>query len=422
MNPPALDRSIGIEVYSTQIAGIGGRIKQTPDQFVVEEMLDNSSLDLVERADEEHAYPLYLLQKEGIDSRHAVREVELATGLRLKIVGLKDAKAITRQYASVIRKQQNAKSKLVTKHCMLDLLGYTRKPITKGKLVANIFAITINDFEDDGVEKRISELQGCIDNNTIANFYGYQRFGSSRPVTHLVGKEMIKRNFRQAVELLLCYSTEYESKESREIRELCRDSSNFPSILKILPTQMDLERMLIIELMKSNDPIKAIRRLPITIRRLFVQAYQSYIFNRSLSMAIKERLKITSPEQKDICFCFEPNNFKMMRISRFDNNADALEIPAIPLAGFAFRDDNRFGSIVKKVMDEEGVSKKDFYIKEMQEVSAEGGFRQVSLLCKEFSYKLNESLQVQFTLSKGCYATVLLRELMKPSDPITVGF
>jgi len=201
MKPPALDRSIGMEVYSTQIPGISGRIKQTPDQFVVEEILDKSSLDLVERADEEHAYPLYLLQKEGIDSSHAVREVELATGLRLKVVGLKDAKAITRQYVSVTRKQQNAKSKLVTKHCMLDLVGYTRKPIAKGKLVANMFAITINDFEDDGVEKRISELQGCIDNNTIANFYGYQRFGSSRPVTHLVGKEMIKRNFRQAVEL-----------------------------------------------------------------------------------------------------------------------------------------------------------------------------------------------------------------------------
>jgi tRNA pseudouridine13 synthase len=73
-------------------------------------------------------------------------------------------------------------------------------------------------------------------------------------------------------------------------------------------------------------------------------------------------------------------------------------------------------------MEEESVFMKDFYIKELQEVSVEGGFRQASMLCKEFSYSLNDFLETKFVLNKGSYATILLRELMKPNDPIKAGF
>ena len=420
MNVPAIDHAIGMEVYSTGVSGIDGKIKQAPEQFVVEEILD-SSLDLATSSDSDHPYPLYLLKKDSIDSNHAVKEVETATGLKLKVVGLKDARAVTTQYASVNERKQNAEHRIVTQHCTLDLVGYTSKPIVKGRLIANRFTITINDFHGD-VEQSIAELRPCIDKNLVANFYGYQRFGSARPVTHLVGREIVRRNFRQAVNLFLCYSNEYESKNHKEVREMCRDESNFEHVLNVMPTKMDLERILIEELMRSHDPVKAIRRLPITIRRLLVQAYQSYIFNRSLSIAIREGYDIASPKQNDICFSFEHDHISMRGMNRFNENANNLQLPTLPLAGYAFRDDNRFSSIVKKVMEEESVSVKDFYIKELQEVSVEGGFRQASILCREFSYSLNSSLEVKFVLNKGNYATILLRELMKPSDPIEARF
>jgi len=422
MNVPALDRAMGMEVYSTKISGIDGRIKQTPDQFVVEEILD-SSLDLAAKSDDTHLYPLYLLKKDSIDSSHAIKEVEMATGLKLKVVGLKDAKAVTKQYASVNRKQQDAMDKLATKHCALDLVGYTSKPITKRMLIANRFAITINELHGN-VQQCVDELQKCIDEKSVANFYGYQRFGSARPVTHLVGREIVKQNFKQAVNLFLCYSGEYESEQNKEIREMCRDNSNFANILQIMPGKMDLERILLTELMRSNDPVKAIRRLPITIRRLFVQAYQSYIFNRSLSIAIKEGYDMVSPKQNDICFSYADNSAQIIGMERFDGitKTKTMKLLAIPLAGYAFRDNNRFSAIVKRVMEEEYVDMKNFYVKDLQEVSVEGGFRQASMLCGELSYSLSELLQIKFVLQKGTYATILLRELMKPSDPITAGF
>ena len=67
----------------------------------------------------------------------------------------------------------------------------------------------------------------------------------------------------------------------------------------------------------------------------------------------------------------------------------------------------------------EQIRPKDFFVKSMQEVSDEGGFRQVAMKCENFSVK---EPMVSFTLSRGSYATILLREIMKPADPIEAGF
>ena len=55
----------------------------------------------------------------------------------------------------------------------------------------------------------------------------------------------------------------------------------------------------------------------------------------------------------------------------------------------------------------------------MQEVSSEGGFRQASIHCTDFASKDNT---VEFSLSRGSFATIVLREIMKPSNPLSVGF
>ena len=55
----------------------------------------------------------------------------------------------------------------------------------------------------------------------------------------------------------------------------------------------------------------------------------------------------------------------------------------------------------------------------MQEVSNEGGFRQAVISCSDYSSKDNI---VEFTLSRGSFATILLREIMKPGDPLDAGF
>lgn len=415
---PLIDRMAGIECYCTKSLGIGGSIKQDHEGFRVSELVtDSLSHSLSKSFDDQHRYPLFLLEKEGIDSNHALIEIAQKFHLKLRVMGIKDAQASTKQFAGSERVLRDPPLELRTAHTRLFLRGFTRKPVDRAFLAGNSFEVTIYGSRKSDLECFVPEI------SKIANFYGLQRFGSERLVTHLVGREIIKRNFDQAVHLLLSYTTDYDTPASREIRERSADPSNYQRVLPRLPRGMDIERQLMSALIAGRDAVSALRAVPITIRRLFVQAYQSFIFNRCLSEAIMDGAGLISPEPGDLCFEMEgPSTFG--RIVKFENiPAGRNAVPAVRMAGYTFQPGKgRFENITKRILEQEGIAAKDFHIKEMQELSQQGGFRQAPLWCTDFEYRKTPQLAATFSLPKGSYATTLLRELLKPEDPIKAGF
>jgi tRNA pseudouridine13 synthase len=411
---PQIDSRAGIDCYCTSFAGTGGSIKHGSEGFVVSELVDES-LDISLSYDEKHRYPLYVLEKQDIDSNHALFEIERELHMRLRVMGIKDAKAVTTQYAGMERVMRNPPAELRSRHTRLTLRGFTKHPLEKRFLAGNKFEIRIYNV-------RSSDLSGFVPQiSKVGNFYGLQRFGSERLVTHLVGREIVKRNFTQAVELLLSYTTEFDSQMSREIRNRCADPRNYQQVLKMLPRGMDIERQVLSALVAGRNAIAALRAVPITIRRLFVQAYQAYIFNRCLSRAIMGGEDLLQSQDGDLCFEME-GLITFGRIIKYNPHSNTKLVPAIRMAGYSFQPGKgRFENITRAILHEEEIVPKDFYIKEMQELSHQGGFRQASLWCTDFWYE-QDPLRVSFKLPKGSYATTLLREIIKPDDPIRSGF
>jgi tRNA pseudouridine13 synthase len=415
---PEIDFQAGMECYCTNFAGIKGTIKETNEEFQVSEIIDYTFLKppyFSSVQNNEHKFPLYLLEKHNIDSNHAVIEIKKQSGLKLRIMGIKDAKAETSQYASC-EQTKNLPRDIITPKTKLTLLGFLRTPLSKSALIGNSFKIKINQTSNNDIHPFLLEL------NKIANFYGLQRFGSERMVTHLVGKALLERNYNKAIEYLLSYTSKYDSKFSKEIREKSRDPKNYQKLIKILPKGMDLERLMLYTLVKGKDSIAVIRSIPINIRRLFVQAYQSYIFNKCLSSALLCNEDIQKCKDGDLCFEIEkPLVFGKIRRFRegIDSNNDVT--PAIRLVGYNYQPGkNRFDHITKRILTDENISPTAFYLKDLQELSLQMGFRQTSLCCNEFSHF--GMLELSFKLPKGSYATTLLRELIKPIDPIKAGF
>ncbi|MEO9362830.1 MAG: tRNA pseudouridine(13) synthase TruD [Nitrososphaera sp.] len=415
---PKIDMMAGIECYcTTGFDGIGGSIKQDSSSFRVSELVDEQSLGVSKEPGSAHRYPLYLLEKEGVDSNHALFEIERVHRVRLRVMGIKDAKAATSQYAGAERAwNKNPPKELRTKHARLTLVGFTGRPLGRDLLAGNEFSIDISNPRRDD----ISDFEGQV--QKIANFYGLQRFGSERLVTHLVGKAIVKRDFAKAVELLLSYTTEYDTDSSREIRRKCLDPAGYRQALRDMPRGMDIERQLLSALVEGKEPVAALRAVPIQIRRLFVQAYQAYIFNRCVSRAIAQGEDVTLPKHGDLCFEME-GPFTFGRVKKYDPSSGVQSVPAVRMAGYTFQSGKgRFEEITKELLlQEEGVAAQDFYVKEMQELSQPGGFRQAPLWCRDFAWKKNP-LSVSFKLPKGSYATTFLRELIKPEDPIKAGF
>lgn len=411
---PQIDSRAGIDCYCTSFAGTGGSIKQGSEGFMVSELVDES-LDISLSYHESHRYPLYILEKQDIDSNHALFEIEHELHIRFRVMGIKDAKAVTTQYAGMERVMRNPPAELRSRHTRLTLKGFTKHPLEKRFLAGNKFEIRIYNVRSSDLSSFVPQI------SKVGNFYGLQRFGSERLVTHLVGREIVKRNFIQAVELLLSYTTEFDTQMSREIRNRCTDPRNYRQVLKMLPRGMDIERQVLSALVAGRNAIAALRAVPIMIRRLFVQAYQAYIFNRCLSRAIMRGEDLLQPQAGDLCFEMEgPVTFG--RIIKYNPNSKTKLVPAIRMAGYTFQPGKgRFENITRAILQDEEVAAKDFYIKEMQELSHQGGFRQAPLWCTDFWYE-RDPLRVSFKLPKGSYATTLLREIIKPDDPIRSGF
>ena len=396
---PKLDCDIGIFVYSTKFKGAGGKIKSSPDDFFVYEILDEKALSRISKAG---GYAVYKLKKHGIDTNHALSEIFKIHGIRLKALGLKDSNATTEQFVC----SMNTKNvvNFSTNRYSLESLGYVSKPLTKKDMIGNHFKIKIENTS-------FSEISNFNEYEKVLNFFGYQRFGSKRPVSHMIGKAILQNDFERAVSLLLSFISEYDLPENTKIRKMLEDKSNYAEVLSKVPPQMDIERVVLSEMAEHGDSLRAMRSIPLTIRRFFVQAFQSYVFNRTISAAFEHGEELFLPKSGDVCY--DKKNI----LGRFEN--DPSQRLAIPLVGYSYSKKNRFDYHISKILETEQVHAKDFFSKTMQEVSDEGGFRQAIIKCDDFS--ISEPT-VSFTLSRGSYATILLREIMKPQDPIKAGF
>ncbi len=396
---PNIDFEIGISVYSTNFKGCGGKIRTHVEDFQVSEILSKKAMALISQ---DGNYAVYKLKKQGIDTNHSLSNIFKKHYLRLKSLGLKDASAITEQFVYSEKKIKSIDS-ISEKKYSIKRIGFVKKPFSKKDMIGNQFKIRIVDATN--------EIEKFNEYKKILNFYGYQRFGSKRPVTHLIGKALIQKDYEKAIHFLLTYRSKYDSAENSKIREKLSDRSNFSKLLPEIPFQMDLERTVVNEMIQGENPKNALRAIPLNIRRFVVQAYQSLLYNKTLSAAFTDGEELFFPQQGDVCYDKNGN------LGKFSNDPD--QRLSIPFIGYAYYKKTRFNYQISKILESEEVSPKDFFLKEMQELSNEGGFRNSSIKCEDI--KANQNM-ITFTLSRGSFATIVLREIMKPEDPILAGF
>jgi len=396
---PEIDSELGISVYSTNFAGIKGKIKQNNEDFTVSEVISEKASNKIS---ENNGLAVYILKKNGIDTTHALRDVEKRFGLVLRALGLKDANAITEQYVQA-KTMSRSLEQIEGKNYSLSRIGFTKKPISKQDMLGNKFKIKISELTNG-----VSDFS---EQDKILNFFGYQRFGSKRPITHLVGKALVQKNYQKAIDFLLNYSSKYDSEENNHYRKLISERKSDAEVIDELPKSMDIEIAILSSLSKSNDQKTAIREIPLQMRRFYIHAYQSYIFNKTLSMAFEYEEDLFTPQENDVCFD------RTNKLGKFQNESG--QKLTIPLVGHSYFKKTRFDYYIQKILEQEEISPPEFLIKDFQEISIEGGFRNSAIHCDDFHVS-NDT--VEFQLSRGSYATIVIREILKPEDPLSRGF
>lgn len=457
MSVPKLEKLIGLKVYGTSSSGVGGLIRQDVEDFVVEEVLVDGSKAQVNHFNDKvlgsspirNRYLICVLVKKDWDMFLALRAIAGQIGINprcIQIAGIKDAKAVTAQHITIENISLEEVRQVQVRDIKIHPIGYYRNELSPYYLLGNQFHITIRSIAESrsNIKKRITRtIRELRRLGGTPNFFGHQRFGTIRPITHLVGKAIIQENLEKAAMLFLAKPSPHEHPDSRQARKQLLETQDFEKALRNFPKQLRYERWMLKHLAdKPEDFTGAFRRLPIKLRRLFPQAYQSYLFNEFLSRRIEEGLPLNRAEVGDYVVNVERSGLPMPRMHKIVSHRSITKVNeaiqagkkrvAIPIIGFKQWLSKGFqGRIEKQILSEKDIAMEDFKIEAFPEISLRGQLRTAIVPLNRFSVneisedQINPSrhkAKVSFMLYRGAYATITLRELMKPRNIIEAGF
>lgn len=300
-------------------------------------------------------YCYFWLEKKNYTTFDALKKVGEALYVRrFGFAGSKDKKAITRQLCSGEIKKETLE-KLRLKDIEVKFFGYGDKPISLGDLKGNAFEIVVRNLERIEIPDKIK----------VVNYFDEQRFSKTNVK---VGRAIVKGDLKSAVELIAQGSGDY--------------NLDVESYSKENPT----------------DFVGAMGRIPKKILSIFVHSYQSWLWNEIAARYVKHGKKVDYSLGKFI-FAEVPN-------------------VKIPIIGFGTEFSSDVKDIALDLMEKEGIGLRDFIIRKIPELSAEGVERDlivdVDVKHEASEDELNAGMRkvkLSFTLPKGSYATIVVKAL-----------
>ncbi|TFG02606.1 MAG: tRNA pseudouridine(13) synthase TruD [Promethearchaeota archaeon] len=451
INERDIESLVGIKVYSTsEIDGVGGIYKHSYKDFIVKEIIsegeilgikeDFSSSSYIESQNDN--YTTLNLIKINKDTFEALREISRTLNIPFNSIhycGLKDKCSISVQKISIAGNQIEKLKKLRIRDSFFRSVKATKKPVKIGGHWGNHFTITIRNIDDKEVLiEDTSRLFKALKKRGFPNYFGLQRFGIYRPNSHLIGRYLLEGKFKEAYHEFVIKTYPSESETLQSIRNKLKDDGDLEEAYKLFPETLFYERKMIYHLMNNpNDYEGCFNKLHDDLNSLLISAFQSYIFNKMISLRIKKGFLLRTPVKGDVISILEDDNGSTTRVKYtfgakgglLDNhliNAINLNRASIilPIVGYDTNFDEfpLMKDVFNEVLEEEHIDSSLFESKLLQENDFKGSIRPIIIkpiglkllmLADDDSFPGKKKLKFEFSLPKGCYATMLLRELMK---------
>jgi tRNA pseudouridine13 synthase len=349
--------------YSLAHASIDFHFKQSPRDFVVEE------IPLYEFSGEgEHL--ILFIRKKNLATTEMIGKIARYLGIKNKEIGyagLKDKHAMTKQYISLHRKYEEAMDAFEDKEIKIISKTYHNNKIRIGHLKGNRFYIRLKKVNPTSA-KKIDQALKNIKKQGMPNFFGYQRFGNDGN-NHILGEKLAKG-------------------EARE-----------------------------------RNP---------RVKKLLINAYQSHLFNLWLSRRLEINSLVSSFEASELeALLNMPNNeiqkmkkqkhpFKLIngdviehyphgRLFEFlgdEEDIERFEARGVSPTGLLPGKKARIASMEARVIEKEYDDA----------INADGARRYAWVWPTDIEGRFNQveaQYELNFTLPKGSYATVLIEEIAK---------
>lgn len=341
------------------------QLKRLPEDFIVRE---RSSIQFPGTVQDTGKYLYFRLQKKNLNTLEAIALLARVLHVPEKKIGFagsKDKTALTEQVCSIIGISPERLLALSLSNITLSVLGYGDEPITLGNLAGNEFEITVRNLT--------KPVPTSLRLSSCPNYFDEQRFSKNNVA---IGKHLIKKEFAAACQLI--------------------DNSRPVHYLAVHP----------------NDYVGALKQQPLRLLRLYVNAFQSYLWNGLLADYFQTHAKVigTVPYSLgEFIFVADEEPFQHVQV---------------PIPGFSGEQlfaHTPFQQTVLDLLQKESMTWADFIIKQIPELTLEGELRPAIVAVSEFTAHAPEDDELNpgklkqkfsFFLGKGSYATIVMRKVL----------
>lgn len=389
------------------------KLKRLPEDFRVTELTD-----VAPSANGRHT--LYRLTKRGIGTPEAIETLLRRWKLprhRVSYGGLKDRHAVTVQHLTIERGPPHG---LEQTDLSLQYLGRCERAFTPADIRANSFEIVLRSLDDQALAAAMARIDS-VRRDGVPNYFDDQRFGSVGPSGEFIGAAWIKGNYERCIWLALAEEHPFDRADEKAQKRILREQWNqWPECKRLLSRS---HRRSIVTFLadRPGDYRGAWARLNVDLRRLYLSAFQSELWNRLLAAQLRQ--SCPASQLFDVELKTRPVPF----FGELDDTARAalhgLQLP-LPSARLKL-DDGPLQELAARVVSDAGLEWRDLRVKYPRDSFFSKGWRNAvtvphDLTAVAASDELQpprHKLTLRFVLPRGAYATILVKRLTEPGSP-----
>lgn len=384
------------------------KIKVRPEDFVVKEV---TALPLNKKGE----YGIYLLKKKGWNTVDLLKKISKNLHIPFSHIsygGKKDRHALTEQFISI--KNPSRKISIEEKNYSLKFINFSSEPMDPRYIIGNEFEIIVRAIPQEAKEWIISQIEK-IKKYGFVNYFDDQRFGSYDQNQGFIGEKLLKAHYNGALKIYLTHIyPEDKGEAKRRKRQIFEKWGNWEECLRLAKTNM--ERFSFTHLLKNpKDYITVLKRIPKEEMSMFFACYQSFLWNETLRRLL---LQILTEEEilkhrgiaGDYIFynTLDEKKFKYLK---------KLSLPTP--SSKAVMLDGMTQSIYEALLIERQIKPSMFNLRKIRQAFFKSVNREVIVIPKDFQFHLCDDeiykdkikLYLKFFLSRGSYATMLIKRI-----------